>query len=208
MDEGITVTGTGQTAVTPDLLRARLRLQCAGADVSGALTALTSRTDALLAVVGRRGVNRESVGTTNLHIGPRWSESHKDRPDDYLATHVITVTLPESFAFGELLAELVDVAGDDLRIDAVEHTVGDVPHERREARQAAFADARDRAEQLADLAGRQLDEVAWVSEHRPESGSHVTLAAVVAASHSREPLDVQPGSAIVASDVSVCWSWG
>jgi uncharacterized protein YggE len=159
-----------------------------------------------MAVVKRRGLSRENVGTTSLHIGPKWSGRDMDRRDGYLATHQITVTLPDTTAFGELLADLVDVAGNDLGIDAVEQVVSDVPQERRAARQAAFADARDRAEQLAGLAGRQLGEVAWVSEHRPESGRY-EIATVAAVSHSREPLDVQPGSGIVASDVTVCWFW-
>ncbi len=204
MDEGITVTGVGRVAVTPDQVQARLRLQCTGTDVAEAVSALTTRTDALLAVIRERGVRREDVLTAGLHVEPHWSDRGGGQRDGFVATHAITVSLAEGSAFGELLAALVDVAGNDLGLDSVEQQVADATEQWGQARQAAFTDACERAQQFAQLAGRRLGPVASV--HERSSGPADDSPRIALASLNRG-LDVQSGSATITAAVTVFWHW-
>jgi len=63
----------------------------------------------------------------------------------------------------------VAAVGDDIRVHGVGLQVDDDDELRRQARDAAFADAREKAEQYASLAGRALGPVRSIDE----SGGHV-----------------------------------
>ncbi len=70
------------------------------------------------------------------------------------------------------------------------------------AREAAFADARARAEQYARLAGRSLGPVV---EIREDDGAPGPVARVLAAQATSDALVVEPGSQEVRATVTVRW---
>ena len=65
---------------------------------------------------------------------------------------------------GSLLVAAIDAGGDGARIDGISFSHRDAAALEREARDAAFADARAKAEQYAGLAGQALGEVRHVVE--------------------------------------------
>lgn len=205
MDQGVTVTGVGTVAVTPDRLRARLRLSCSADGVAAAVTTLTERTDVVVATITEYGISRSDVLSSGLYVEPRW-DRHERQVEGYVATHRITVTLDDSSDFGPLITALAGVAGNDLGVDGIEQFVSDRPVERQQAREAAFANAHDRAEHLAGLAGRRLGPVTWVNEHHPDARGGHDLDEAVALS-GRSGIEVQRGSTAIISAVTVCWAW-
>ena len=76
------------------------------------------------------------------------------------------------------------------------------------ARERAFADARARAEQYADLAGRTLGEVALVEEGGGPGSDPFPVARIAAGSLSMESVPVEPGLRSVAAAVTVRWGLG
>jgi hypothetical protein len=74
------------------------------------------------------------------------------------------------------------------------------------ARDAAFADALDRAGQLAALAGRELGAVRQVLEGMPAWGRRSGAHGVAMAMPASEP-PVDPGTLDVTAAVTVSWAW-
>ena len=201
------MTGVGTVTVTPDRLRARLRLSCSADGVAAAVTTLTERTDVVVATITEHGISGTDVLSSGLRVETRWGE-RQGHIEGYVATHRITVTLDDGSAFGPLLNALAGVAGNELGVDGIDQIVSDRPVERREAREAAFADARDKAEHLAGLAGRQLGKVEWVNEYQPDSRGGFDVDEIVGvALRASSGVEVQRGSTSLVSAVTVCWTW-
>jgi uncharacterized protein YggE len=150
-------------------------------------------------------VSRQNVQTTDLHVQARWSGERKPVVNGYVATHRITVTLSDRAAFGGLLAALVDVAENDLGIDGIDQTVNDVAQVTRRASEAAFSDARERAEQFAALSDRRLGRVVSVTDSHSPGPRHERFQS--ASLRLSGDLDVEAGSATIVSAVTVGWAW-
>jgi uncharacterized protein len=99
-----------------------------------------------------------------------------------------------------MLAELADEVGDHLAIDSVGLEVADDHGAGDKAREAAFHDARDRAAQLARMAGTGLGEVQSIVEGGAADGpSPVAKAAVLRDS------GLQPGQTTISTTLTVVW---
>jgi len=73
------------------------------------------------------------------------------------------------------------------------------------SREAAFADARAKAEQSAVLAGRQLGAVVSISEVSAQPSPPVPFAAEAAADGAAGRLSIAPGQQEVDVQVTVVW---
>lgn len=176
----VTVTGTGSVGVVPDVAVLRVAAQHRSDTVAGAVAGLVSAVE----VVARsaRGVTEpRHVATTGLQVWPRTDA--EGRPDGAEASQQVTVRCPDVESASQLLASLAGEVGDALRVDGLELMVSDGSEALLAAREAAFVDARARAEHLASLASAELGDVVAVSEGdaaRPgfESGARMALAAM------------------------------
>jgi uncharacterized protein len=104
-----------------------------------------------------------------------------------------------------VLAAVADAGGDATRIGGISFALDDDAAVRAQAREAAFADARQRAEQYADLVGRELGDVLWVRENVTTPAPPVPYAAEAAAD-AGGALRLEPGSTEVTVTAEVRWS--
>jgi uncharacterized protein YggE len=107
---------------------------------------------------------------------------------------------------GSLLVAAIDAGGDGARIDGISFSHHDAAGLEREARDAAFADARSKAEQYAGLAGQALGEVRHVVEGGADGPVVLRTGAMVASAGAPVPIDAGEGT--VVADVSVTWALG
>ena len=82
----------------------------------------------------------------------------------YVAHQRLRLRVRDTGAVGALLEGLADAAGDAFGVDELGFEVEDPQPLHEQARAAAFADARARAEQYAALAGRLLGPVLRVED--------------------------------------------
>src|SRR5262245_66174226 len=101
------------------------------------------------------------VSTANLSV---WPVHEEGKPAAFEARHALTITAGDLATANGLLGRLADQVGDRLQVDGVELTVSDPSGALARAREAAFADARTKAEQLAALANSRLFQVEAVVE--------------------------------------------
>src|SRR3954451_12500960 len=191
----VTVTGQGEARVAPDSAVVRVSAVHRAAGVAEALDGADSAADAI-ATTSRRVTTPERVGTTSLQI---WTDHEPDgRPSGFQARHSLVVRCPDIGAAGGLLTALADAVGDRLEVEGVSLEVADQSASVVAAREAAYADAVDRATRLAGLAGAQLGDVQEVVEGGGGGTPVARMAKAVSDSAS-----LQPGETAIGSSVTV-----
>lgn len=164
----VAVTGVGSVEVAPDVARVTLGVEVEADDVASAFDDATARAEAVVAALRDAGVDDDRIRTTRFDVRPVRGEPGPDRevPDvtGYAVTNVVRVTLADTGSVGDVLAAAVDAAGDAARVDGIDFGVEDAAAAQEQAREAAWEDARARARQYAELAGRDLGELRSVEE--------------------------------------------
>ena len=147
----VEVVGTGSAQAQPDLFVAQLGAEATGPDVATVLEAAELAVAAMAGAARAGGASDVDVRTTDVTVVTNYGPAG---PDGYRAAIGLGLTLHDLESAGRVLAEVVAAGGDASRVHSVSMTVAD-PHPTLDAaREAAFADARHQAEQLAGLAGR------------------------------------------------------
>ncbi len=199
----IDVTGFGTASAPSDVVLLDLRVQCDAPDVSSALQDASARMAGVQEAVRTHGVAPADVRTTGSGVHQRWAEG---RPDvvGYTAFQSLQVRVRDVRAVGAVVGSVASAAGNSLGIDGITLAIGDPEPVARAARDAAFADARGKAEQYAALAGRALGRVVRLSD----------VPVVVAGPMPRmmragapAELAVEPGEQAVTAQVTVRWAW-
>ena len=168
MTQGVTVVGHGTTSAVPDTVRARVGVEVEADDVSEAFRAAAQAADRVISALRESGVAQEDIRTQDVSVHATHTEPPRDRGrpqvTGYVVRNMVEVTIRDIDAVGELLGAVTEAGGDATRIQGLQFSVEDATAQRREAREAAFADARAKAEQYADLAGRELGQLVSVAE--------------------------------------------
>ena len=191
----VTVTGQGEARVAPDSAVVRVSAVHRAPGVAQALTGADSAAGAI-AATAQQFTTPERVGSTSLQI---WRDhDEQNRPSDFQARHSLVIRCPDIQAAGGLLTALADTVGERLEIEGVSLEVSDQSAATAAAREAAYADAVDRATHLAALAGAGLGDVQEVVEGGGLGGGPVRAARAMSAAAS-----FQPGEASIGSSVTV-----
>ncbi len=149
-----------------------------------------------IAATAQQFTTPERVGSTSLQI---WRDhDEQNRPAGFQARHSLVIRCPDIEAAGGLLTALADAVGDRLEIEGVSLEVSDQSAATAAAREAAYADAVERATHLAGLAGAGLGDVQDVVEGGGFGGGPVRAAKAMSAAAS-----FQPGESAIGSSVTV-----
>jgi len=197
MQRTVTVTGRGSAPAVPDSAVVRAAASCAAPSVAEAVAGV-GEVGATVQRVARLHVDARHVASTGLQVWPRLDPA--GRPDGFEASHQVQVRCPDLEVASRVLHALAEEAGDALRVDAVQPEVSDPRAAQDTAREAAWADARARAEHLATLAGATLGDVLQVEEGDGAPGGVPSPRMAVAAS-----VVLEPGERAVGAAVTVTW---
>lgn len=199
--DGVEVTGTGAASAPPDVVRLDLAAEVTAGSVAAALDAAGAALSAMRAAVLAAGVAPADLTTSELSVTPGYAE--RGRPDGYSALLGLSVRCRDVPSAGALLGAAVDAGGDAGRVHGLSFAHSDPAALARSARDAAWADALSRGEQLAALAGRRLGRVAFVGETAGAGdGRRGEFAAVSRASAA---VPVEPGTSSVRVRLQVRW---
>jgi uncharacterized protein len=197
VDHIVTVTGQGSASVVPDTAVIRLGAAHQADTVASALAGVDAAVGALGAVA-RQHTDARRIATTELNVWPRYDDA--GQPAGYEARHGLRVVVPDLTAAGDLLSALAAEVGDALRVDGIALEPSDPGPATRDAREAALADARSRAEHLASLAGAGLGAVVAIVE-----GQGGGIGGPVAVAAHLKAASFEPGEREVGSAVTVTW---
>lgn len=193
----VTTTGHGSVAVPQDAAVLSLAAVHRAATLSEALAGAESARAVLAAVV--RGQDAP-VATRGLTTWPHHDE--QGRPHGFEARHSLEVRCAGLDAAAALLQALADEAGDRLSVDGVSLAATPAAGHLAAAREAAYDDARSRAEHLAGLAGSSLGGVVAVAEGVASPGPWAREAM------AKADVGLEGGTDTVTASVTVTWELG
>lgn len=171
----IALRGTGESTGVPDQLTFRLSVRAKAVDVTTALDDASTTMRRVLAALGRADVRRKDVQTTGLSVRPDYDYFSSGPPvlTGYVATESVSVLVRDLRDSGVAIAAATAAGGNALRLSGVGLRIGDRDTLITQARDAAVAQARAKAEQYAAATGQSLGPVLSVREVRARGGSPV-----------------------------------
>src|SRR5215218_401074 len=156
----VTVSGSGRAAVSPDVVRLDLRVGHDANDVAAAHAGAAEGITKVGAVVRANGVADADLRTLDAGVNQRWDNT--GTAVGFTAQQRLAVTVRRIESVGAILEAAAASVGNALLVDQVRLDVSDRSDGLRRARDAAFADAHDKAQQYAVLSGAELGPVLGV----------------------------------------------
>ncbi|QIG42569.1 SIMPL domain-containing protein [Nocardioides anomalus] len=190
----LTVTGHGQATAVPDTAVVRVSATHRADSLADALAGAESARASIAAAA-----DDLVVSTVNLSVWPVRDSGRA--PAQFEARHTLTIATDSVADANHLLQLLSDDVGDRLVVEGVDLTVQDPTAAIGEAREAAFADARAKAEHLAALAGATLGQVESLSEGGAVSGPPLTRTLA-----AKADVGLQPGETALAAVLTVTFA--
>jgi uncharacterized protein len=165
----IVVTGEGRVEVAPDMATVTGGVETQAETAEAALRANAERMQAVIEAVTAAGVAREDLQTNQIGLFPvyREQESGGWTPEviGYIARNMVAVRVREIPRVGAVL-DAMAAAGAN-RMEGISFGIAEPGVHLDAAREAAVADARRKAELLAEAAGVGLGPVLGIRETRP-----------------------------------------
>lgn len=199
----VTVLGSGQVQGVPDTLTADVGIEFTAPDVTAAMNQTNDRQQAVINALVGAGMDRKDISTTDVTLAPQYSgpePSGAATITGYRATNAIRVKIHPTDAASKMLALIVGTGGDATRISSVSYSIADDSQLVKDARARAFNDAKNRADQYAQLSGLRLGRVLSISE---VSGAGPVAGGPPKAMASAVPLE--PGQQTVSFSVTAVW---
>jgi len=199
MSRTVTVTGHGSATAVPDTAVVRVAAVYRAVGMAEALAGAESARAAVVAAAADAAVDLV-VSSTDLSVWP--AHDNEGRRAGFEARHALTISGSGLDAAGALVGRLAEEVGERLQVESVTLSVGDPSAALAEAREAAFAEARARAEHLAGLADAALGKVREIAEG---AGGPVPRAGAEAFAMKAD-VGFAPGQTVLTSTVTVTWA--
>ncbi len=165
----ISVEGTGEAYSVPDRAVVNLGVTTEAATSEEAVSQNTEKMNAVLEAVKALGVAEEDIQTTGYYLNPKYNWTDEGQVDDgYTLTQNLEVKLTDFDLIGDLIAN-ASGAGANM-VGGVTFTVEDGEAAKQEARIEAVAEAKLKAEQIAEASGLTLGDVVSYYEYSSDSG--------------------------------------
>ena len=169
--EGIQVTGSGEVMAAPDIATLRLGIVAEAATVAEAQSQAEEAMGKVKTALIDNSVAEKDIQTQYFSIRqikremepPKYGEE-EEVVVGYQVTNMVTAKIRDIDKAGTIIDAVAEAGGDLTRVEGISFSVDDPSAYYEEARQKAMADAEDKAEQLAELAGVTLGKPTYISE--------------------------------------------
>lgn len=209
------LTGHGEVMAAPDTAFVTSGVTSQGATAKDALAANTADMTLLIATLKSAGIEAADIQTSGFSVSPNYVYSdEKDangyqlppRISGYTVTNQVTVHVRDLGVLGKVLDQSVQVGANT--INGITFSVDDPSALYAEARKAAFADAKAKADLYAQAAGVELAAISLISEQQSYGGQpQPYMFKAEAASMDRSaPVPVEAGQLTFSIDVNVNWN--
>jgi uncharacterized protein len=198
---GITVTGTGEIRATPDRASLSFSIRSDAATAKEALAANSAAVRRLIAALKGAGVEAKDLKTEQFDVSPRYHPNEVEEARGYSAWSMLTVG-NQSLERAGRLSDIGLSAGADT-ISGPALSIADREAEYRAALKRAFADARAKAQALAEASGASLGDVTSIVEGSQPEGYYAQPMRALDAN-----MPIEPGSEQVTAAVTVTFALG
>ena len=199
----VTVVGSGEVQGRPDTLTAQISIEATAPDVTAAMNQTSDRMQAVINALVNSGIDKNDIATTNVTLQPQYGGGDRPSIIAYQASNSVTVKIRNLNTASQTLGLIGTTGGDATRINSVSYAIDDDSQLVRDARTRAFDDAKDRAEQYAQLAGLTLGDVISISESAGTTPPTPTPTPMPRA--AMEAVPMEPGQQTVSFSVTAIW---
>ena len=202
----LTISATGEVDATPDIARGSISVTAEGDDPKDLQDENATQINEIVSYLKAQGVEDKDIKTENFNLYPKYNyQEGRQELDGYTITQSLTVKFRDLQAIGAIIAGTVDLGAN--AISSLVFEIEDPENLRQEARKLALENAKDKAQELALVAGVDLGDVKSFSEsdisyptpyplpYAAERDSAVGLGGAAP--------NIQPGSTKVTAVVSV-----
>jgi hypothetical protein len=204
---GISVTGQGRVAGTPDTMTITLGVSVQRDAVDQATGDAAALANAIIAAVTANGVAEEDVQTANYAIYPEYDWSgNRQRLIGYRVTNDLRVKVRDLDNAGAVIDAATAAGGDDVVVGGLSFSIEDNTALLEDAREAAWNDAEAKARQLAELSGASLAGVISITETIDYSTPPVYFERAAGEDAAMTP--IEPGQSDVTVTIQVVFAIG
>lgn len=202
----ISVSGSGTVGADPDRVVVRLGVETVAETADAALSENSEQMEAVIDALTEAGVPEATIQTEIVQLEPRYESPEREpgQPTQrelvgYLAANVVRVSSEGVGGIGELLDAATQAGAN--RVEGINFEVTNPEEVLGEARQLAWEDAQQKAEQLVSLSDAELGDVLSISEST-RGPQPVRLRA----EEMEAAVPIQSGTEEIRVDVQVVWA--
>lgn len=202
----ISVTGEGVVTAAPDMAEISLAVMTEAPTAAEALTQNSVRLDAVLTRLREAGIEPRDLQTEGLGLNPVWTGHDAEtgpKITAYSAQNGVKVRLRDLGKLGAVLDAAVADGANSL--NGLTFGVSNEDALMDEARRAAVAEAKARAELLASAAGVTLGPIISISEAAEMMPRPMPMMRA-AAEAMPAPVPVEGGELGLSASVSIVWA--
>jgi uncharacterized protein YggE len=172
----VTVTGSGSASAAPDLAILSIAVEADRTTAKEAMAAQTTEAENLLRVLRAQGIEDRDIRTDSLSVMPVYTQTSggESKVSGYQAVQSFSVKVRALDRAGQVIGAVNEAARDAGRVNGVVFDVADPGALRAKAREAAYRDAHEKAQQHARLSGHRLGRLVSLGEGestRPGQGA-------------------------------------
>jgi len=168
---GIWVNGQAKIMTTPDIVEMSLGIESINKIVSKSVKTVSIDHEKLISILLKKGIEKNEIKTTRYTINPQYKYT-KDGSEltGYKVSHYLSFTYRDIDRIGELIDTISygpESIGNNLRINSINFSIEDPIVFESKLRENAIADAKRKANELADFANITLGSPIYISENSP-----------------------------------------
>jgi uncharacterized protein len=202
----VSVSAMGLVRGGPDMAVVVVGVQTEAETAGEALSENNRQMSALLQVLQDAGIDSDDIQTHTLRLSPRFGNRplpQQQQPEiiGYTAINTVQVQVRDLDQLGEVLDAAIQEAGNIL--EGLRFEISDPGPLLVQAREEAMNNARQKAEQLAELAGTGLGEVMTIVEI--DRTQPRTIIGVPEMPAVEDAVPIEPGMETLTVEVHVTW---
>ena len=206
--QGIIVSGSGTASAEPDLALINLGVQVLSPSVGEALNTANTSLESILQVLANYNVDENDTQTRYFNINTQYDYSNDGAPEvsGYQVTNELSVKVRNLDSLGEMITDVVEAGGDPVRVNGINFAIEDTTTLEDEALAQAVADAKARAERMAELSGVTLGDLVSVSQGGGGASPALPAAFAVEAMARSAPTTIRTGDLEITINIQALYT--
>lgn len=194
----VSVVGEGRATLTPNLATIQVGVETTDETLAAAQADNAALSTALRERLRERGIAPRDIQTVAYQVG---RDHGPEGPRGYRVNNLIRVTVRALDTLGATLDAAIEAGAN--QVQQITFRASDPGAAQRQAREAAMADARARAEHYAALAELRLGEVLAIAETGTTPPPHA-LGGMMFAMRATTPID--PGEETITATIQITYA--
>ncbi|RCW89042.1 SIMPL domain-containing protein [Paracoccus lutimaris] len=203
----LTVGGQGQATTQPDLATINLGVSTRAATAAEAMAKNAEAQAKVIETLKAEGIEARDIQTAGLNLAPMMDYSDDGQPPKltgYAAQNSVTVRVRDIAGLGTVLDKLIASGANE--VSGITFSREDMTATEDEARTKAVADARRRAETMAEAAGMKLGPLMALSDVPMDSGPMPMPRMAMAAEAKMGGAPIEAGELAVTTSVTAIYA--